>query len=88
MRRLLLSLLCAMPLIGSQHDYQISVSNHHQSATIVNGTRSYCDCGRSPVLVMVLYGHLFLYCEEHMPELEVVRRVTPENLTEIIGKDQ
>lgn len=72
---------------SSQHEYTLRVENRHETATFVNGIKCYCDCGRSPVLAMVLFGRLDLYCEEHMPEIERVKRLTPERLAEILRKD-
>jgi hypothetical protein len=83
---ILLSLISVFAY-SSQKEMTIRVENRHESATYVNGTQSYCECGRSPVLAMILFGRLDLYCEEHIPEIEVVRRLTPERLAEILRKD-
>lgn len=83
--KLLLMSLISSFIYGSQNEYTLRVEN--RGDTFVNGIKSYCDCGRSPVLVMVLFGRLNLYCEEHMPEIEIVRRVTPENLNEVLRRE-
>lgn len=73
---------------SSQHDYQLSISNRQEEQTVINGIKSYCECGKAPVLVMFLYGHMQLYCEDHKPEIERVRKVTPENLIDALRRDQ
>lgn len=55
--------------------------------TYIGGMKSYCECGKDPVLVMFLYGNLKMYCAQHMPEMERVRKITPENLADILRKE-
>lgn len=85
--KLLLMSLISGFLYSSQQDYQISISTRGEPQTLINGMASYCECGKSPILVMFLFGRMQLYCQEHMPEIERVRRVTPENLAEILRKE-
>jgi hypothetical protein len=83
--KLILLSLVSVFAYSSQKEITIRVENRED--TFVNGIKSYCECGRSPVMAMILFGRLDLYCEEHLPEVEKVQRLTPERLAEILRKD-
>lgn len=85
MRKLLLLSLFSGFVCASEQRATIVVEKDF--TTYVGGIKSYCECGKNPVLVMFLYGHLKMYCADHMPEIERVRRVTPERLAEILRKE-
>lgn len=85
--KLLFMSLISSFIYSSQHEYTLRIENKNELVTFVNGVKCYCDCGRSPVLAMVLFGKLDLYCEEHMPEIERVQRLTPERLAELFRKE-
>lgn len=70
------------------HVVAITTTQGMPTETSIGGIRSFCECGQPPVLVMFLFGSMQLYCREHMPEIERVRRVTPENLIEVLRREQ
>lgn len=86
LNKLLISLLFCSSLFASQ-DFRVTVSSRFEQEAFVNGIRVYCDCGKSPVLIMFLCGQVQLYCEEHMPEIERTRRITPDNLSEALRRE-
>lgn len=82
----LLMILISSFAYSSQSDLNISFENKRKSP-YVNGIKCYCDCGKEPVLALILFGRLDLYCEDHIPEIERVRKVTPENLSDVLRRE-
>jgi hypothetical protein len=84
--KLLLMCLFSGFVYSSEQNATVRIGKDNQ--TSIGGILAYCECGKNPVMVMFLYGKMQLYCAEHMPEIERVRRVTPENLSEILRREQ
>jgi hypothetical protein len=76
----------------SSYDYHLQMSfrrgpTPHDSRIEykVNESDVLCECGRKPVCSMFFYGNPEHYCEEHIPEIERVTRITPANLDQFLA---
>lgn len=63
----------------------VSIKDNNKAS--INGIAAHCYCGKDPVLVMFLYGKLHVYCQDHLPEFDRIKRITPENLSEILRRE-
>lgn len=84
-----LFLLCGS-LYGS-YEYHMQMSfkrgptpNDQKIDYRVNEKDVLCYCGRKPVCSMFFYGNPEHFCDQHIPEIERVNRVTLDNVQDFL----
>lgn len=95
------SLLCflfvAFSLSAAEYNYNLHMSfkrgptpHDPRSHVFLNKQEVFCPCGKPPVCTMFFYGKPEHYCAAHIPEIEYVRPIGPndiEALLRSIGSD-
>lgn len=84
MKKVLLSLLFALPLMGksgvtqAKYSYTMSLyyetnlnTNSCRASAYVNGKALRCHCGDDPIVIMIVYGHVQGFCFYHLPQIDI-----------------
>lgn len=44
----------------------------YSHSAMINGKKLTCMCGKDPMLIMIVYGHVQGFCFEHMPQIDIM----------------
>jgi|GEM_PF-3718235 hypothetical protein len=69
-------------VICTSHDYDIHIT---KTNTIINNKEVFCFCGKSPDCIMFFSGRPEYYCTHHVPEIEHVKTIRPEDIQQLIA---
>lgn len=69
-------------VICASHDYSLHIS---KEVTVVNNKQVFCACGKSPDCIMFFSGNPEYYCTTHVPEIERVRTIRPEDIQQLLA---
>lgn len=90
MRKILPLMVLFSPLYSS-YDYHMQMSFRRGPTPMdsrieykVNEQDVTCECGRKPVFSMFFYGRPEHFCEQHIPEIERVTRITEESVQQLL----
>lgn len=83
----LTSLLFFCNLFSSQEEYKVSMIFKRDTTchTYVNGHEVFCECGKSPIITLFLYGNPEHFCALHVPEIEYVRPLGKNDIERLLN---
>ena len=91
LKSLLFSVFISFPLFPAQYNYQLEMTfkrgptpNDPRAHTVLNEKEVFCPCGKPPVCTMFFYGRPEHYCAAHIPEIEYVRPIGPNDIDALL----